>query len=44
MTGKIIEEKDEKWLVATSLFDFTQTTEIKLKDLLAYLLVKWPPA
>ncbi len=29
LTGKIIEEKDEKWIIATSPFDFTQTTEIE---------------
>lgn len=29
VTGKIIEEKDEKWIIATSPFDFTQTTEIE---------------
>ena len=33
MTGKIIEEKDEKWIVATSPFDFTQTIEIERNDI-----------
>ena len=29
VTGKIIEEKDGKWIIATSPFDFSQTTEIE---------------
>ncbi len=29
VTGKIVEEKDEKWIIATSPFDFTQTIEIE---------------
>ena len=33
VTGKIIEEKDEKWIIATSPFDFTQTTEIERNDI-----------
>ncbi len=33
VTGKIVEEKDEKWLVATSPFDFTQTIEIERNDI-----------
>lgn len=33
ITGKIVEEKDEKWLVATSPFDFTQTIEIERNDI-----------
>ncbi|MES2438955.1 MAG: c-type cytochrome [Verrucomicrobiota bacterium] len=33
VTGKIIEEKDEKWIIATSPFDFTQTTEIEQNDI-----------
>ena len=33
VTGKIIEEKDEKWIIATSPFDFTQTTEIEGNDI-----------
>jgi hypothetical protein len=35
VTGKIIEEKDKKWIVATSPFDFTQTTEIEQNDIKA---------
>lgn len=31
--GKIIEEKDEKWIIATSPFDFTQTTEIERNNI-----------
>ena len=33
VTGKIIEEKDEKWIIATNPFDFTQTTEIEHNDI-----------
>ena len=33
VTGKIIEEKDEKWIIATNPFDFTQTTEIEQNDI-----------
>jgi putative heme-binding domain-containing protein len=33
LTGKIIEEKDEKWIIATSPFDFTQTTEIERNNI-----------
>ncbi len=33
ISGKIIEEKDGKWIVATSPFDFTQTTEIESNDI-----------
>ncbi len=33
VTGKIIEEKDEKWIIATSPFDFTQTIEIERNDI-----------
>ena len=33
VTGKIIEEKDEKWIIATSPFDLTQTTEIEHNDI-----------
>lgn len=33
VTGKIIEEKAEKWIIATSPFDFTQTTEIERNDI-----------
>ncbi len=29
VTGKIIGQKDGKWIIATSPFDFTQTTEIE---------------
>ena len=33
VSGKVIEEKDEKWIIATSPFDFTQTTEIERNDI-----------
>lgn len=33
LTGKIIEEKDEKWLVATNPYDMTQTIEIERGDI-----------
>lgn len=33
IVGKIIEEKDEKWIVATSPFDFSQTTEIERNEI-----------
>jgi len=33
ITGKIIEEKDGKWIIATSPFDFTQTTEIESNEI-----------
>jgi len=33
VTGKIIEEKDEKWLVATNPYDMTQTIEIERGDI-----------
>ena len=33
VTGKIIEEKDEKWIIATSPFDFSQTIEIERNDI-----------
>lgn len=33
VTGKIIEEKDNKWIIATSPFDFTQTIEIEANDI-----------
>jgi putative heme-binding domain-containing protein len=33
LTGKIIEEKDEKWLIGTSPLDVTQTTEIRHTDI-----------
>jgi len=29
VNGKIVDEKDEKWIIATSPFDFTQTIEIE---------------
>ena len=29
VTGKLIDEKDEHWIIATSPFDFTQTVEIE---------------
>lgn len=29
VTGKLIDEKDEHWIVATSAFDFSQTVEIE---------------
>jgi putative heme-binding domain-containing protein len=35
VTGKIIEEKDKKWIIATNPFDFTQTTEIEQNDIKA---------
>lgn len=31
--GKIIEEKDEKWIIATSPFDFSQTIEIERSNI-----------
>ena len=33
MIGNIIKEKDEKWIIATSPFDFTETTEIERNDI-----------
>ncbi len=33
ITGKILEEKDEKWIIATSPFDLSQTTEIESNDI-----------
>ncbi len=33
VTGKIIEEKDEKWIIATNPFDFTQIAEIEHNDI-----------
>jgi putative heme-binding domain-containing protein len=33
LTGKIVGEKDEKWLIATSPFDFSQTVEIERNDI-----------
>ena len=33
VTGKIIEEKDEKWIIATNPFDFSQTTEIERNEI-----------
>lgn len=33
VTGKILEEKDNKWIIATSPFDFTQTIEIEQNDI-----------
>ncbi len=33
MTGKILEEKDEKWIIATSPFDLSQTSEIQSNDI-----------
>jgi len=32
-SGKIIEEKDEKWIIATSAFDLSQTIEIERNDI-----------
>ncbi len=32
-TGKIIEEKDEKWIIATSPFDLSQTVEIESNEI-----------
>ncbi len=31
--GKVIQEKDEKWIIATSPFDFTQTIEIERNNI-----------
>ena len=33
VTGKIIEEKNEKWIIATNPFDFSQTTEIERNEI-----------
>ncbi len=33
LIGKMIEEKDEHWIVATSPFDFSQTMEIERNDI-----------
>ncbi|MDX1679264.1 MAG: c-type cytochrome [Akkermansiaceae bacterium] len=33
LTGKIVEEKDEKWLVATNPYDMSQTVEIERGDI-----------
>lgn len=33
VSGKILEEKDNKWIIATSPFDFTQTIEIEQNDI-----------
>jgi len=32
ISGKIIEQKDEKWIVATNPFDRSQTIEIERND------------
>jgi putative heme-binding domain-containing protein len=45
--GKIIEEKDEHWIVATSPFDFSQTIEIErsnIKDIKQSPVSPMPPA
>ncbi len=31
--GKVVQEKDEKWIIATSPFDFTQTIEIERNNI-----------
>lgn len=33
VTGKIVGEKDEKWIIATNPFDFTQTVEIERNEI-----------
>jgi putative heme-binding domain-containing protein len=33
LTGKILGEKDEKWIIATSPFDFSQTVEIERNEI-----------
>lgn len=33
LTGKIVEEKDEKWLVATNPYDLSQTVEVERGDI-----------
>ncbi len=33
LTGKVIEEKDEKWIVATNPYDMSQTIEIERGDI-----------
>jgi putative heme-binding domain-containing protein len=33
VNGKIIEEKDEKWIIATNPFDMSQTVEIERNDI-----------
>ncbi len=33
VTGKILEEKDNKWIIATNPFDFSQTIEIERNDI-----------
>ena len=33
LTGKIVGEKDEKWIIATNPFDFSQTIEIERNDI-----------
>ena len=33
IVGKILEEKDEKWIIATSPFDLSQTVEIEHNDI-----------
>lgn len=47
VTGKIIEEKDEKWIMATSPYDFTQTIEVErnnIKELKHSPYSPMPPA
>jgi putative heme-binding domain-containing protein len=46
ITGKIVEEKDGKWVVATNPFDFSQTIEIErdaIKDLQPSPVSPMPP-
>lgn len=47
VVGKILEEKDEKWIIATSPFDFTQTIEIErneMKEIKRSPVSPMPPA
>jgi putative heme-binding domain-containing protein len=47
IVGKIIEEKDQHWIVATSPFDFSQTIEIErsnIKELKPSKVSPMPPA
>ena len=46
VTGKIIAEKDDKWIIATSPFDLTKTTEIEhneIKDVRSSPISPMPP-
>ena len=47
VSGKIVDEKDEKWLVATNPFDVTQTVEIEhngIKEVKHSPVSPMPPA